>query len=177
MNASAVYCTYCSWGKDPAPGLLPAKARYTSGRIDSVRRLASERKVGLRILSGEFCLLHPEEPVPFYDHLLKVDEVAALSAKIASQLREQRIHKLVYFTKPAEDNPSIRPYLATIQRACDRAGVTLEVRHLDVGENMPDFRRIMAEAEQRKAKMLTDQTAGEQSFLELIDPELCTYQR
>ena len=123
------FCTYCCKGKTCDPGKIPAIERYTSQRIRSV--YASALSVGQRffILSGEYGLLSPSEPIRCYDHLLQDHEVGNLSEKVGEQLRGAGVQKLFYFTKPvqANEDEKLRPYFKTAQIACRTACVELVV--------------------------------------------------
>jgi len=125
---TTVYCTYCSARKRRDSHPLPAVERYDSGRIRDIYRLARADGVQFLILSGEYGLLLPEEEIPYYDHLLRREEVGALVELVAHQLRVRKIKKLVYFTRPLEGSQDVRPYHDTIAAACSRAGVKFELR-------------------------------------------------
>lgn len=131
--------------------------------------MAQREGVAFRILSGQFGLVASDDPLPFYDHLLRQEEVEDLSEAVARQLCSQRIEEVVYFTKEPVSHPLIGPYFETIKRACARVGSTLEVHVTDEGEEMSNFRAIMAEAEHCKMEMLRDSSKGEQAFRDLIE--------
>ena len=91
------YCTYCSASKDPSTGLVPAYRRYISDRIIRVQQLAETEKVHFCILSGKFGLVDWNEPLPWYDHLLTLDEAPQLVEVVARQLVEKGIDQLHFF--------------------------------------------------------------------------------
>jgi hypothetical protein len=62
MNA---FCTYCSASKSQAPGNIPAIQRYQSRRIRKVCQAATTLGLKFYILSGEFGLISPQQPIPF----------------------------------------------------------------------------------------------------------------
>lgn len=126
MHSSATACTYCSAGKRPDPGLLPAIERYQSVRIAELQAAGA-----LLILSGEFGLLAPEDPIPFYDHLLLIDEVEAMVPQVSAQLQDRGVASLVFHTADPDSTPEIRPYVALITRACQAAQVALKIKLLE----------------------------------------------
>lgn len=123
------YCTYCSGRKARAPELLPAIARYQSRRILDVAERAVRDGASFIILSGEFGLLHREDLIPFYDHLLQPYEVPALIGRVAGQLRRTGVQALSYFTESLS-RPELAPYCDTIVGAARAAGVPLEIHIL-----------------------------------------------
>jgi len=126
-----IYCTYCSALKNPASGELPAVRRYLSERIEIVATAATQRGHGFLILSGKYGLLHPDTPIPYYDHLLQDHEVTAHSGVVCEQLRALGVRKLVYFTRPPTTDPNLQSYLDCIRRAVAAAGAEFEYVELD----------------------------------------------
>lgn len=125
-----LYCTYCSAGKHPAATPMPAVRRYLSPRIRLVHRMSRRAGVPFAILSGEFGLLGPYEKIPHYDHLLAMEEVAALLSRVASYLSRRGIRSVRFFHEPLKTHPRLRPYLAVISRACRQAGARLILSEL-----------------------------------------------
>ena len=121
------WCTYCSAAKRNDPHPLPALERYLDARIHDLAARAAAAGAGFLILSGEYGFLRPEEPIPWYDHLLRGSEVAALAARAASQLERLGVAELVYHTVDAATDPQVVPYRETVARACALAGVGLDV--------------------------------------------------
>ena len=120
------YCTYCSSRKNTAPELLPAIARYQSGRILYVAARVQRDGASFLILSGEFGLLTPQDQIPFYDHLLQPDEVSALSDRVAGQLRAAGVQALAYFTESLSRS-ELAPYNDAISRAANAVGIPLDI--------------------------------------------------
>lgn len=127
------YCTYCSARKRRDPGEIPASDRYDNPRIHQVHERAQKEAAGFLILSGEYGLLAPADPIPYYDHLLQRNEVGPLVDGIASQLQDRGVKELVYFTAPLEKYKQVRPYHDLLAAACSRKDVS--------------FRKVMLEAE------------------------------
>ncbi len=119
----ACYVTYCSKEKDDAPGLLPAARRYRTARIPAAATRAAEDGAEFRIFSGEFGLLSPEDPIPWYDHLLRPDEVPAMAARLAVSFAEFGRVIFLYW-----ENDYIEPYLAAVERGARAAGAEFESR-------------------------------------------------
>jgi len=119
---SSLACTYCSAPKRKDPGLLPASQRYLSARIATLHAAGP-----LAILSGEYGLLKADTPIPWYDHLLKPDEVSAMVPRVTSQLRDWGITTVIFHTADPAQVSAIRPYVAVMKRACVLASVTLHI--------------------------------------------------
>ncbi|MDO9172135.1 MAG: hypothetical protein Q7W29_09915 [bacterium] len=122
-----ILCSYCSAAKREDDGLLPAVERYLSERLRSLRRHGLAHGTPLHILSGEFGLLGAEDPIPWYDHLLRPDEAAPLALGVAARLRELGVDTVEYHTASPVEHPQVRPYLAAIRSACEAAGASLHV--------------------------------------------------
>jgi len=131
MNA---FCTYCSANKSNEPGEIPAIRRYQSPRIAKVYAAASELGVAFFILSGEFGLVPRHQPIPWYDHLLKPEEVDNLTELVAKQIHHFGITSIVYFTKSLTQEPAILPYHDVLVAACRRTS-----RPILVAELQTDF--------------------------------------
>src|SRR5437016_9960050 len=104
-NNKKAYCTYCSRDKRKDPRLLQAIERYDNDRIRAAHKQALNDGVEFLILSGEYGVVSPSNHIPYYDHLLKREEVGALIERVTVQLQERQIRELVYFTKPWESDP------------------------------------------------------------------------
>ncbi len=71
-------CTICSKDKRKDLELLPAIERYSSSRIKNCYRKSINQGYKLLIFSGEYGFLYPHNLIPFYDHLLKKEEIDCL---------------------------------------------------------------------------------------------------
>lgn len=121
-----VYCTICSKDKRTDKGLLPAKERYISDRINSVGKLSENDKVPFFILSGEFGLLNSDERIPYYDHLLIPEEVAILTERATKKLSELKVGEVVFFARPKKE--SWVPYYDVLEGATNALGIEFSVR-------------------------------------------------
>jgi len=130
-NPAHVICTYCSANKDRAEGFLPASSRYRSERITKVKDIASQANQRFCILSGEFGLLESEQPIPWYDHRLTLEEIPSLVEKLAAQITEKKIKRMDYYSRSIEVDPYTAPYTSSIEAACRKAGVTLQKHILE----------------------------------------------
>ncbi len=119
------WCTYCSADKRIDPEPLPALERYLDERIHALAAKAEAAGVAFLILSGEYGLLRPEEPIPWYDCLLGTEAVDSLAAKMSGQLIALGCSELVYHTVAAAIDPQIVPYRTAITLACESAGTKL----------------------------------------------------
>ena len=117
--------TTCSKEKDNSPGLLPAIARYQHPRIQWVHLESKRLGLPMLILSGEFGLLHPQDPIPWYDHALQMDEIPNLVPRIAQKLKDLAVQNMVLYARPAAE-PGWAPYHAALAQACQEADVNLE---------------------------------------------------
>lgn len=122
-----ILCSYCSAAKRTDPGPLPAIERYRSDRLHELHRRGLADGTPLRILSGEFGLIGPESPLPWYDHLLRPEEAAALSRRVAATLRASGVTAVAYHTADPTAAPAVRPYHDVIEAACRDADVSLEI--------------------------------------------------
>lgn len=122
-----ILCSYCSAEKLEDDNPLPAVERYLSKRLRTLWRRGRAQGTPLHILSGEFGLLGAEEPIPWYDHLLRPDEAAPLAFGVAARLRELGVDAVEYHTASPVEHPQVRPYFAAIRAACEAAGASLHV--------------------------------------------------
>lgn len=124
------YATYCSAAKRRDPGDLPAIERYLSPRIRAVAARAAADGAGFLILSGRFGFVAPEEPIPWYDHLLREEEAEAMAERAAEGLRARGVGALVFFCADPALDPNVRAYLTAAERACALADVGWRVEIL-----------------------------------------------
>jgi len=122
-----IVCTYCSGEKRKDGGMLPAVRRYRSERISGLAQASSQQGLSFMILSGEFGLVGPEHPLPWYDHLLQPDEVDTLAGRVAAALRLAGVREVEFHTAAPEKVPQVRPYQTVMTAACARADVGLRV--------------------------------------------------
>lgn len=127
---SRALCTYCSAPKREDPGLLPAHERYLSRRIRLLALRAAWERRPFLILSGEYGLITPDHPIPWYDHLLIEDEIDDLVPRLVTQLLGHRLDVVEYHTAPLATVAEVRPYFDALSAACTRAEVELEIRIL-----------------------------------------------
>lgn len=119
--------TYCSAEKRRDAGVLPAVERYESWRIREVARRARTEGTAFFILSGEFGLLAPEDPIPYYDHLLLPKEAAGIGSRVGDQLRAYGVAEVTFVSRDPAREPPLAAYHAAITAGCARAGATLRV--------------------------------------------------
>ena len=98
--------------------MLPAVERYLSDRISGLHAAGP-----MLILSGEYGLLAPEDPIPWYNHLLQPEEVEGAVPRVADQLRERAVRAIEFHTADPAHTPEIGPYVALIRGACARVGI------------------------------------------------------
>jgi hypothetical protein len=140
--------------------------RYRSLRIQRVAETARRAGACFSILSGEFGLLGGTELIPWYDHLLKPNEVEGLAAQVASQFTAKGAVAVRYFTMRFEHD-DIAAYAAVIRQAGGLAGIPVEFvicGDKQRGGSMSDWRGITAKAEQAKRLLVADRPEGERQF-------------
>lgn len=126
-----IFSTYCSAEKETEDEPLPAIRRYRSERIRRIYSAALTCGVGFFILSGEFGLLTPTEPIPYYDHLLVGDEIEAHSLTVAEQIKQHSITQIIFFTLPVAVDEKLATYHACLRLACQKASINLNFVEID----------------------------------------------
>lgn len=126
-----IFSTYCSAEKETADELLQAIKRYRSERIRRIYSAALICGVGFFILSGEFGLLTPTEPIPYYDHLLVGGEVEAHSLAVAEQIKQHGITQIIFFTLSVTADEKLAAYHACLRLACQKAAINLSFVEID----------------------------------------------
>jgi len=129
---TALFATYCSAEKRTDAGVLPAVQRYQSARIASVAERAAQQGARFAILSGSFGLIAPEHPLPFYDHLLTPDEVAAMVPRVAETLKSWAVSEVTWFTVSTAQDPNVMAYAAVMEGACIASKVHLSTVVIDI---------------------------------------------
>ncbi len=120
-------CTYCAGNKRRGAELLPAVRRYKSDRITGLHKLARGQGAAFFILSGRFGLIAPERPIPWYDHLLRPDEVRDLVPGVAAVLAAAGVTAVSFHTADSAVAPAVAPYGEVIRQACLLSGLELEI--------------------------------------------------
>lgn len=126
-----IFSTYCSAEKETAEHSLPAIQRYRSERIRRIYSAALTCGADFFILSGEFGLLTPTEPIPYYDHLLIVDEVESHSLTVAEQIKQHGITQIIFFTLSVAVDEKLAAYHACLRLACQTASINLSFVEID----------------------------------------------
>ncbi len=119
-----VLSTICSRQKNENAEMLPARTRYAGSHIRKVEVLASVEGKPFYILSGKYGLLHANELVPNYDYYLGLDAVPQLATLIASQLRNNRISKIKFYS---EGKQTWKVYENSMHRACLMSEVPIDI--------------------------------------------------
>ncbi len=129
----ACYISLCCAEKRQDEGDLPAIERYTAARVHDVYRWAQRDGADFRIFSGKFGLLRPSDPIPWYDHLLQLEEVSEMAARTAKQIHKQGWYKLVVYTDETKTHPQELIYLGCLQVAAGMAG-NVDVEHREASD-------------------------------------------
>lgn len=109
--------TYCTNRKRNDAGLLPARERYLSSRID----FALKNFDNTWIFSGKYGLIHPDTPIEDYDHLFQVEEVPMMLPKLVEQLPAD-VDEIMFL----EQNLTQPQYRVVIQRLADTVGIKFQ---------------------------------------------------
>ena len=122
-----LFATYCSAEKNAAGGTLPAIERYDSDRIRGVAALAQSAGATFGILSGSFGLIRADHPLPYYDHLLQLDEVTPRAEEVASTLSLWGITRIRWFSVAFEMDPNVSRYRDVMTAAAAPHGIEVEL--------------------------------------------------
>ena len=135
-----IFVTYCSKEKNRSQGKLEAIKRYLSNRIQKVYEASELLTVDFMILSGEFGLLKPTSLIPYYDHLLVMEEVDKYIDKLTEQLMEinnksKKKIKIIFFTEYLKNDANLAPYQISIKTACERLDIEFMMVEMEKGVN------------------------------------------
>ena len=128
------YCTYCSNEKNDSKILLPVLERYKSKRILTVFNFAKAKGLKFVILSGKYGILDVEQSIHYYDHLLSASEVEKHSDMVASQLKEKKITKIIFYTNSIEYDKNLKAYIDCILIASAKGEISLEIKELSFND-------------------------------------------
>ena len=82
------------------------------------------------ILSGQFGLLSPDDPIPYYDHLLTEDELDEMVLIVTDQLEGAEATKITAYIKKGREVEGWAPYYELLERASLQAKVPIEYAKL-----------------------------------------------
>lgn len=125
-----VILTTCTANKRADPGPIPAGARYVGARVDAAASRAARRGWPLLFLSGAHGVVGAADPLEWYDHALRPDEVDGLIPRAAQQLRERGVSEIVALLAPRE-TAGWAPYWAVLEGAASLAGISCTVTLVD----------------------------------------------
>ena len=105
--------------------LMPLPRRRMGLSSDEHRALSEAAKAGacFGILSGLYGLLRPDEPIPYYDHLLAEDEVAPMVPRVAEVLAQWEVQAVRWFTVDPALDPNVSRYRRVMEGAAASVGV------------------------------------------------------
>ena len=119
-------CTICCKEKREDSISLPAIERYLSRRIEFVVAESRRHNKPMLILSGKYGLLLPDALIPWYDQALNQAAVSTLAARVAGQLRQHNVERLIFYGL-ARTLPEWEPYHEVLAIACRASEVELVV--------------------------------------------------
>lgn len=123
-----LHATYCSKDKKKEDGKIPAVQRYSSDRIQKIFQTAKKKDEKFAILSGKYGLLKAGEKIPYYDKLLRKQDIEKLVPKVRKFLREEKISEVIYHTKKVEGQRV--PYFQLIKKSCGKEDVNFQIREI-----------------------------------------------
>jgi len=129
-----IFATYCSANKDTSSRSLSAITRYQSDRINRIYKAAKLIDVPCYILSGKYGLIHAEQTIDNYDHLLLAEEVSSHTVLISDQIQNIGITEIVFYSNPLTKDPKLTPYLSCIKEACHVAKAKLSIVFIELDE-------------------------------------------
>ncbi|MGB0383600.1 MAG: prolyl oligopeptidase family serine peptidase [Ardenticatenaceae bacterium] len=113
---------------------LPAVQRYSAVPVQDVYHWARRDQANFRIFSAQFGLLRPDESIsPDPQHALKAEAVSDMAARIAEQLKEQKLDDLVLYTPKAKKHPEVLIALGCLQVAAGIVG-DITIKHRQKSE-------------------------------------------
>jgi len=127
LTEMVLFATYCSAEKDAASGLLPAIDRYQSERISGVCSGAKSASARFGILSGQYGLISADHPLPYYDHLLQVDQIEEMAKRTQATLVEWEITEVQWFSVAFEMDPNVKRYQSVMEEAAAQAGAAFHL--------------------------------------------------
>lgn len=129
-----IFATYCSSKKDSTPSPLSAISRYQSDRINRIYQASILIDVPCYILSGKYGLIYADKPIEYYDHLLRAEEVSSHAVLISTQLKENGIKEIVFYSNTLERDSNLKPYLDCIKEGCHLAKAKLNIVFIALDE-------------------------------------------
>ena len=119
-----IIATICSKVKLETSGEIPAQELYLAPHILDTKKIADEEGLDFYILSGKYGLISGTQKIPFYDYYLEESAVDELVEVVVGQLEDAEITEIDFYY---EEKPSWQTYISTIQRACERLEVKLNL--------------------------------------------------
>ena len=111
-----ILVTICSKNKKDSSGLLPARQRYVSDRINYCKDIALNHDIPFYILSSKYGLINSSYLIGNYDHLLEFSEIDNFVNIINKQIQSDKISEIDFYFKDRED---WLPYIESLKLACN----------------------------------------------------------
>ena len=119
--------TICSKNKDINEDLIPAHLRYLAPHITQIYKKSQDLGVPLYILSGKYCLIKSEDPIPFYDYYLESSHVEELTQIVSDQIKKEGITDIDFYI---EEKETWKPYITALEQASVVSGIILHKEKL-----------------------------------------------
>ncbi|MBU1046929.1 hypothetical protein KKH36_04100 [Patescibacteria group bacterium] len=120
-----VILTICSKNKDKNEVLMPARKRYLSDRIKKVEQISINNKLPFYILSGKFGIINSNELIPFYDKLLKQEDIKNLLPLVRDQLIQEKITEIIFYGEGI-NTKGWKAYYEIIEKITNKLNIKLE---------------------------------------------------
>lgn len=113
---------------------LPAIQHYSATPVQDVYHWARRDQADFRILSAQFGLLTADQNIsPDEEQAITAEAVSELAARLAEQLKEQKLKKLVLYTRKAKKHPEVLIALGCLHVAAGIVG-EVTVKHKEISE-------------------------------------------
>ncbi len=130
-----ILATYCTGQKNNnITSQVPACKLYRSDRIDAVSNAAGNLDLPFYILSGKYGLIHSDEKIDFYDHMLSDEEVEKHANLIASQIKDNGISSILYFINSSKIDPLNKAYINCMKQAASITNISLTITEFNIFE-------------------------------------------
>lgn len=125
MKNKICVITTCCKEKDLSASLLPAIERYKSQRISEVFQISKEKGLPMLIFSGKYGLLESEDPVPYYDKKLEMEDLTIILPLLKEDFLKFQIEKIQFYGNGVNAE-GWAPYYKAIELVCIDLGIEVQ---------------------------------------------------
>ncbi|MBN1286343.1 MAG: S9 family peptidase [Anaerolineae bacterium] len=125
--------------KEEAARCAEAEEQSAAARILTVYHWARRDRAEFRVFSGTEGLLRLDDELSerddsAQDHALDPARVYDIAAKVAEQIKDQKLKKLVVYTREASKHPQVFVYVGALQVAAGIVADSVSVEHKQIDE-------------------------------------------